>query len=54
MVWSKSIDVDQSFRNDYAGNANPFLDMIDWHTVEIELPATTDISAQCKAAAIVD
>lgn len=54
MVWSQSIDVDQPVRNDYAGNANPPFNMIDRHPVQIELPATTDITAQNKAAASSD
>jgi hypothetical protein len=54
LVWSESIDVDQSVGNNYTGNADPLFDMIDRHTVQIELPTTTTITGQCKAAASSD
>lgn len=43
-IWTKSLDVDEPFSNDYAGNANTLLDMIDRHTVEIQFPTPADIA----------
>lgn len=53
-IWTKSLDVDEPFSNDYTGNANALLDMLNRNTVEVEFPAATDITAQRKAATIGD
>ncbi len=53
-VRAKSIHIDQSFCNNDTRNANAPFDMIDRHTVQIELPTASDIAAQGKATAIRD
>jgi hypothetical protein len=53
-IWTNSLDIDETFGNDYAGNANALLEMIYGYAVKIQSPTPADITAQREAATMSD
>lgn len=53
-IGAQSVDVDQAFGDDYAGDTDALFDMVDRNAVQIQFPATADIAAQGKTASVRD